>query len=70
MRRRRDRGWRCTSREGRRARVESIVGDSRNLARLMFVESTTVASVRNLASRFMSLEMAMGSIVKAFEEPI
>lgn len=54
----------------RKRRVESIQDDSRKLARLMFVESAPVAAVRNFASRFMTLEMVMGSITKAFDEPI
>ena len=54
----------------RKHRVESIQEDSRKLARLMFVKSAPVASIRNYASRFMSLEMVMGSIIKAFEQPI
>lgn len=54
----------------RKRRVESIQDDSRNLARLMFVKSAPMAAVRNYASRLMTLEMAMGSITKAFDEPI
>lgn len=54
----------------RKHRVEAIQDDSRKLAKLMFVKSAPVAAVRNYASRFMSLEMAMGAITKAFDEPI
>lgn len=54
----------------RKRRVESIQDDSRKLARLMFVSSAPVSAIRNFASRFMTLEMAMGSITRAFDEPI
>ncbi len=54
----------------RKRRVEAIQDDSRKLARLMFVKSAPIAAMRNYASRFMSLEMAMGAITKAFDEPI
>jgi FAD-dependent urate hydroxylase len=54
----------------RKRRVEGIQDDSRKLARLMFVTSSPMAAIRNYASRFMSLEMAMGTITKAFDEPI
>jgi len=54
----------------RKRRVESIQDDSRKLARLMFVSSSPMAMIRNYASRFLTLEMAMASITKAFDEPI
>jgi 2-polyprenyl-6-methoxyphenol hydroxylase-like FAD-dependent oxidoreductase len=54
----------------RKHRVEAIQDDSRKLARLMFVSSSPIAAIRNYASKFMTLEMAMGSITKAFEQPI
>lgn len=54
----------------RRARVEAIQDDSRRLARIMFVKSTPLAAVRNLAAHFISLETAMGAIVRAFEQPL
>ncbi|MEZ5318903.1 MAG: FAD-dependent monooxygenase [Vicinamibacterales bacterium] len=54
----------------RRARVERIQDDSRHLARLMFVTSATVAHVRNLLTRFYSLERLASSISTAFDEPI
>lgn len=54
----------------RRRRVESIQTDSRRLARAMFVESATIARLRDLATRFYSLEGFAGSIAEAFETPI
>jgi 2-polyprenyl-6-methoxyphenol hydroxylase-like FAD-dependent oxidoreductase len=54
----------------RRQRVEAIQDESRRLARLMFVESAPLSAIRNYVSKFMSLETAMGSITKAFDEPI
>jgi 2-polyprenyl-6-methoxyphenol hydroxylase-like FAD-dependent oxidoreductase len=54
----------------RKRRVEGIQDDSRRLAKLMFVRSSTVAAVRNYVSKFMSLETVMKSITRAFEEPI
>jgi 2-polyprenyl-6-methoxyphenol hydroxylase-like FAD-dependent oxidoreductase len=54
----------------RKHRVEAIQTDSRRLARVMFVSSTPLAVMRNTISKFMTLEMAMGSITKAFHEPI
>ncbi len=54
----------------RKRRVEAIQDDSRRLARMMFVKSTTIAAVRNLATRFMSLEMLASDIAKALDEPI
>ncbi|GJL82636.1 MAG: oxidoreductase [marine bacterium B5-7] len=54
----------------RRSRVESIQDDSRRLARTMFVKSSTVAHIRDLATKFYSLERLAGSIAKAFDEPI
>ncbi len=54
----------------RRSRVEAIQTESRRLAKLAFVTSTTMATIRNFASQFFSLESFMGSIFKAFDEPI
>jgi 2-polyprenyl-6-methoxyphenol hydroxylase-like FAD-dependent oxidoreductase len=54
----------------RRDRVESIQDDSRHLAKTMFVKSTTIAHIRNLLTRFYSVESLAGSIAKAFGEPI
>lgn len=54
----------------RRRRVESIQDDSRKLARMMFVRSGTVAAIRNLATRFYSLEMLASDLAKALDEPI
>lgn len=54
----------------RRKRVERIQDDSRRLARTMFVKSATIAHVRNLLTKFYSLERLAGSIAEAFDEPI
>lgn len=54
----------------RRERVERIQDDSRRLARAMFVKSGTIAHIRDLATRFYSLERLAGSIAHAFAEPI
>ena len=54
----------------RRRRVERIQDDSRRLGRTMFVKSATVARIRNLATRFYSIERLAGSIAQAFDEPI
>ncbi len=54
----------------RRDRVERIQTDSRRLARLMFVNSAPIALVRNLITRFSSLEALARSIARAFDEPI
>ena len=54
----------------RKRRVEGIQDDSRKLARLMFVQSAPVTAIRNYVSRYMTLEMALASITKAFDEPI
>lgn len=54
----------------RRHRVESIQGDSRGLAKMMFVKSSTVAAMRKVATHFYTLEMFASSIAKAFDQPI
>lgn len=54
----------------RRRRVESIQDDSRRLASAKFVKSETVARLRDLATKFYSIESLAGSIAKAFGEPI
>ena len=54
----------------RRDRVERIQDDSRRLARTMFVKSPSIAHIRDLATKFYSLEGLAGSIAKAFDEPI
>ena len=54
----------------RRERVESIQDDSRKLARMVFVESRTIAAIRNVLTRFYSVESLAKSIAHAFEEPI
>ncbi len=54
----------------RRNRVERIQEDSRRLARAMFVKSASIAHVRDLITKFYSLERLAGSIAKSFDEPI
>jgi len=54
----------------RRQRVERIQDDSRKLARTMFVKSATMAHIRDLVTRFYTMEGLAGSIAEAFEEPI
>ena len=54
----------------RRSRVESVQDDSRRLARTMFMKSATLAYIRDLATRFYSMEGLAGSIAKSFNEPI
>lgn len=54
----------------RRDRVESIQDESRRLARTMFVKSASIAHLRDLITKFYSLEGLAGSIAKAFDEPI
>ncbi|MEZ5395012.1 MAG: FAD-dependent monooxygenase [Bryobacterales bacterium] len=54
----------------RKSRVESIQDDSRRLARAMFVKSATIAHIRDLATKFYSLESLAGSMAEAFDEPI
>jgi 2-polyprenyl-6-methoxyphenol hydroxylase-like FAD-dependent oxidoreductase len=54
----------------RRGRVERIQDNSRSLARTMFVKSTLVTYIRNLATKFYSLERLASSVAKAFDEPI
>lgn len=54
----------------RKHRVESTQNDSRHLAKMMFIKSATVAHIRDVATKFYSLEQLAGSIAKAFDEPI
>lgn len=54
----------------RRRRVEGIQGDSRKLARMMFVRSSSMAAIRDLAARFYTLEMLASDLAKSFETPI
>ena len=54
----------------RRKRVEDVQSDSRRLARAMFIESPTLGRLRDLATRFYSLEGLAGSIAKAFDQSI
>ncbi len=54
----------------RQHRVESTQNDSRHLAKMMFIKSATVSHIRDVATKFYSLEQLAGSISKAFDEPI
>ncbi|WP_339731061.1 FAD-dependent monooxygenase [uncultured Gimesia sp.] len=54
----------------RKHRVESTQSDSRHLAKMMFIKSATVAHIRDVATKFYSLEQLASSIAKAFDEPI
>ncbi|QDV48062.1 FAD-dependent monooxygenase [Gimesia fumaroli] len=54
----------------RQHRVESTQSDSRHLAKMMFIKSATVAHIRDVATKFYSLEQLASSIAKAFDEPI
>ena len=54
----------------RRCRVEDIQSDSRGLARMMFVRSSSIAAIRDLAARFYTLEMLASDLAKSFETPI
>ncbi|QDT76632.1 FAD-dependent urate hydroxylase [Gimesia maris] len=54
----------------RQHRVESTQNDSRHLAKMMFIKSATVAHIRDVATKFYSLEQLASSIAKAFDEPI
>ena len=54
----------------RRRRVEAIQDESRTLAKLMFIESAALTSLRNFATRFVTVESFIGSIVRAFDEPL
>ncbi|WP_298865662.1 FAD-dependent monooxygenase [uncultured Gimesia sp.] len=54
----------------RKHRVEVTQSDSRKLAKMMFIKSATVAHIRDVATKFYSLEQLASSIAKAFDEPI
>lgn len=54
----------------RKKRVEDAQEDSRNLARAMFLKSATLAHIRDVTTKFFTLEQLAGSIAKAFDEPI
>ncbi len=54
----------------RKRRVERIQGDSRGLARWMFVSGSSLARLRDFAVRFYSLESLVSSLARSFEEPI
>lgn len=54
----------------RRRRVLSTQNASRQLSRMMFVRSKWIASARNLACKFYSIQQLVGSLAKSFNEPI
>lgn len=54
----------------RRHRVERVQGESRQLARMMFVESGMLAWGRDQLTKLYSIKQLAGSIAKAFDEPI
>ena len=54
----------------RRARVEAAQTQSRRLARLMFLDSPRLASLRNRGLRFASMEQMVGPLIKDLREPI
>ena len=54
----------------RRHRVEAAQAQSRRLARLMFVRSPWVASTRNRALKFASMEQMVGPLIKDLQKPI
>ncbi|MGH3382936.1 MAG: FAD-dependent oxidoreductase, partial [Nocardioidaceae bacterium] len=54
----------------RRHRVEAAQTQSRRLARLMFLSSPRLASVRDLALRLASMEQMVGPLIKGLRQPI
>jgi 2-polyprenyl-6-methoxyphenol hydroxylase-like FAD-dependent oxidoreductase len=54
----------------RRHRVESAQTQSRRLARLMFLDSPRLATLRNRALRFASMERMVGPLIKDLHNPI
>lgn len=54
----------------RRARAEAAQTQSRRLARLMFLNSPRLASLRNRGLRFASMEQMVGPLIKDLREPI
>ena len=54
----------------RRHRVEAAQAQSRRLARLMFLSSPRLASVRNRGLRFASMEQMVGPLIDDLREPI
>lgn len=54
----------------RKKRVESIQGDSRRLAKMMFVNNGFNAWMRNIFTAMMPVESIIKSIVKGFDDPI
>ena len=54
--------------EFQRPRVEAAQDNSRQLARLMFLESRVLAALRDTAARFVSLETALRPITKLLQE--
>jgi FAD-dependent urate hydroxylase len=54
----------------RRRRVEAAQSQSRRLARLMFLSSPRLASVRDRALRLARMEQMVGPLIKALRQPI
>lgn len=54
----------------RRQRVEAAQTQSRRLARLMFISSPRLASLRDRALRFASMEQMVGPLIKDLRDPI
>ncbi|HEX6681979.1 MAG TPA: NAD(P)/FAD-dependent oxidoreductase [Candidatus Limnocylindrales bacterium] len=54
----------------RRHRVEAAQTQSRRLARLMFLNSARLATLRNRALRFASMEQMVGPLIKDLRNPI
>lgn len=54
----------------RRNQVEAAQTQSRRLARLMFLNSPRLATLRNRALRFASMEQMVGPLIKDLREPI
>lgn len=54
----------------RRDRVEAAQTQSRRLARLMFLDSPRLASVRDRALRFASMEQMVGPLIQSLRDPM
>jgi salicylate hydroxylase len=54
--------------ESQRPRVEAAQGNSRELARLMFLRSRTLSALRNTVARFLPLRTALRPIVRLLQQ--
>ena len=54
----------------RRKRVEAAQSQSRRLARMAFIESPSLAWLRNRLLRFVSMEQMVGPLIKSLHRPI